>query len=250
MRLHRPVSSSCVDAVAQLLLRVDHLGHVGERAHRSGRPRLPRPAAGRQLSESQRSSSSVTSADQHVLHRLVAGQRRAATGWSAGDRVRRSAPTTPSGPVMQSTSGAPISDRRAARMRSRGRVGVDDDPVRVGNDDALVDRVDDRAVELLDRAPFVLGAAALGGVGAHDDRTGLDPGFVEDVRHGRPHRHEPLVVARDGPTRRRASPSRRSRRAARRDRAAASRPRPRSRRRRSPRPRGSSSRPGRGCRCR
>ena len=33
-------------AVAQLLLRVDHLGHVGERADRSGRPRPMSRAAG------------------------------------------------------------------------------------------------------------------------------------------------------------------------------------------------------------
>ena len=80
-------------------------------------------------------------------------------------------------------------------MRARGGVGGDDDPARVGDDDALVDRFDHGAVELLDRAAFVLGPAALGRVRAHHDEAGLVAGVVEDVRHRRAHDDELAVVA-------------------------------------------------------
>ena len=53
-------------------------------------------------------------------------------------------------------------------------------PSRVGDDDAFVDRLDDGAVQLLDRAALVLGPAALGRVGADDDPAGLVAAVVED----------------------------------------------------------------------
>ena len=179
-------------AVAQLLLGLDHLGHVGERADRArGRARH-----GRQRPAAQREPALRVvghEPDEHVLHRLVAGQR--AGDGMVGERNRPPVGADdavgPGDAVDQSAADLGVEREDAAR----GRVGVDDDPVRVGNDDALVHRLDDRAVKLLDRAALVLGAPAFGRVRAHDDEARPVPTLVEDVRHRRADDHEVAVEA-------------------------------------------------------
>ena len=113
-------------AVAQLLLGVDGLGDVGERAHRArGAPEVA--GSGRQLSESQRSLSPVTRPmSTSCIASWCASAR--ATGWSSrsttgGGRRRRRRRAR----LMQSTRRVADLDVASGRMRARRRVGRGDD---------------------------------------------------------------------------------------------------------------------------
>ena len=171
---HRPVGQPGERVVGrlvvQLALGAAALGDVGERADHAVGEQVVVAQRARVQREPALLAVGELDADQHVGERLAGAQRADGRVLVVGDEEAVGV----AGPQLLAEHGVEaLADHDApAEDALGGAVGRGDDALVVADDDAFLERRDDRGVALLERAARGFGTAALGDVGAHGDRTG------------------------------------------------------------------------------